>query len=176
MASPFRCGFIFSKKNKTKQNQKTDANFLFNWRYVHQISDGTWPKSISMWHHSRVKPQLCPSPGEFKQSSETSDGTHGCDITLRCGILCLNPPWLGQSWGYTPVGCHINVDLVGSHQMFDIHTLFQFTWAQLPNRVSNNNRIMICLPKFALVSIYRRNSRREHECDSWGWLGLQTHD
>ena len=106
-------------------------------------------RSTSMWHHTGVKPQLCLSPGEFKQSSQTSDGTqpspHRCYITLRCVMLCLNSPALGPSCGFSPVWCHIDVDLVGSHPMLDVHTLFQFTWAQLPIHVYKIKKK--CLPK-----------------------------
>ena len=77
-------------------------------KYTSNIwSDPT--RSTSMWHHTGVKPQLCLSQGEFKQSSQTSDGTqpspHRCYITLRCVILCLNSPALGQSCGFSQVGC-----------------------------------------------------------------------
>ena len=46
-------------------------------------------------------------------------------VTLRCVLLCLNSPALGSSCGFTPVGCHIDVDVVVCHQMLDVHTLFQ---------------------------------------------------
>ena len=97
-------------------------------------------RSTSMWHPTGVKPQLCLSPGEFKQSIQTSDGTqpspHRCYITLRCVMLCLNSPALGPSCGFSPVWCHIDVDLVGSHPMLDVNTLFQFAWAQMPIHVN----------------------------------------
>ena len=113
-------------------------------------------RSTSMWHHTGVKPQLCLSPGEFKQSSQTSDGTqpspHRCCITLRCVMLCLNSPALGPSCGFSPVWNHIDVDLVGSHPMLDVHTLFQFAWAKLQfmykktnKNVCRNLRPPVCL-------------------------------
>ena len=74
-----------------------------------------------MWLHTGEKPQLGPSAGEFKQSI-----THLSVMQHRWGLgwvpsdvwlLCLNSPGLRQSWGFPPVWCHIDVDLVGCHQM-----------------------------------------------------------
>ena len=85
-------------------------------------------------------------------------------------MLCLNSPALGPSCGFSPVWCHIDVDLVGSHPMLDVYTLFQFAWAQLQfmdvktnKNVCRNLRPRVCLYMYILKG--RRTLFDTHVCE-----------